>query len=228
MKFINGTLLAVNDHRNQQKSVYVRQSPETASVQLGDSVTLQCSLLFKNKEKRVQCPREHNVYWFRAGSGESHPGVIYTGCNSNDEDEDWRSCVYSLSRTIQNLSDAGTYYCAVVTCGEILFGEGTKVETKLCPVVIVLWTLLAGCVIVIVALLISRNLKPVCEHCKGVTASNHAEHDGSAENQPSNVDGESSALNYVALDFPSRKAQRWTNNRELPQDCTYSGMREYQ
>ncbi|XP_070769870.1 uncharacterized protein [Enoplosus armatus] len=128
--FVYGIFLAVNGkiHRSQQRSFDVKQSPETASVPPGDSVTLQCSLLFRNKEKRVQCPGEHNVYWFRAGSGKSHPGFIYN--HSSDEQEDSRSCVYSLPRTIQNSSDAGTYYCAVVTCGEILFGEGTKVETR--------------------------------------------------------------------------------------------------
>uniref|UniRef100_A0A3Q3MGY4 Uncharacterized LOC113144091 n=1 Tax=Mastacembelus armatus TaxID=205130 RepID=A0A3Q3MGY4_9TELE len=45
----NGVFLAVNDP-NEQKTVYVKQTPETESVQPGDSVTLQCSLLSKNKE----------------------------------------------------------------------------------------------------------------------------------------------------------------------------------
>ncbi|XP_074505781.1 immunoglobulin kappa light chain-like [Sebastes fasciatus] len=123
--FDNGIFLAVND-RNQQKSFYVKQSPKTESVQPGDSVTLQCSLLSKNKENADQCPDEHSVYWFRSGSREYHPGIIYT--HSDEEEE--KSCDYSLSKTIHNSSDTGTYYCAVVTCGEILFGEGTKVETR--------------------------------------------------------------------------------------------------
>ncbi|XP_031159125.1 uncharacterized protein LOC116052506 [Sander lucioperca] len=152
--FATGIFLAVNDH-NQQKSVYMKQSPETESVQPGDSVTLQCSLLSKTKGNTDQCPGEHSVYWFRSGSGESHPGIIYT--HSDEEEE--RSCVYSLSKTIQNSSDTGTYYCAVVTCGEILFGEGTKVETgqEWDPVVIMLGILLALCVIVIAILIFSRN-----------------------------------------------------------------------
>ncbi|XP_070818295.1 immunoglobulin kappa light chain-like [Chaetodon trifascialis] len=163
LKFMNATVLAVNDHKNQQKSVYVKQSPETESVTPGGSMTLQCSLLSRNKD-RVQCPGEHSVYWFRAGSGGSHPSIIYT--RSSDEEEE-RSCVYSLSQTVRDSSDTGTYYCAVVTCGQILFGEGTQVETReeLCPLAIVLGTLLTCCVIVIVALII--NQKSGCGQCKG-------------------------------------------------------------
>ncbi|XP_074503774.1 immunoglobulin kappa light chain-like [Sebastes fasciatus] len=162
--FVNGIFLAVND-RNQQKFFYVKQSPETEWVKPGESVTLQCSLLSKNKE--VQCPGEQDVYWFRSGSGEYHPGITYA---HSDEEEEKR-CVYSLSKTIQSSSDNGTYYCAVVTCGEILLGEGTKVETRnyceLYPVVPVLGVLLACCAIVIVVLIFYGNRRKVCEHCKG-------------------------------------------------------------
>ncbi|XP_071314528.1 uncharacterized protein [Trachinotus anak] len=230
MEFINGTILAVNDHKNQQKHVYVKQSPETASVQLGASMTLQCSLLSTNKGNRVQCPGEHSVHWFRAGSGGFHPGIIYNHSSRREEQEE-RSCVYSLSKTVHNSSDAGTYYCAVVTCGQILFGEGTTVETRqdLCISDILLGILLPCCVIVIAALILYKKQKPVCEHCKGeVTASNHADHNRSAEDEPSYMDGEAAAVNYVALDFSSRHAKRWKTIRELPQDTIYSGTRDYQ
>ncbi|XP_060935818.1 uncharacterized protein LOC133011903 [Limanda limanda] len=150
--FVNGIFLAVND-QNPPKSVIVKQSPETASVRPGASVIFQCSLLFNHKENLVPCPGEHSVHWFRAGSGRSLPDFIYTQSKSNDEQKE-KSCVYSLSKTIHNSSDAGTYYCAVVTCGEILFGEGTKVETtqEQGLLVIALGVLLALCVIVIAIL----------------------------------------------------------------------------
>ncbi|XP_076595893.1 uncharacterized protein LOC143326230 [Chaetodon auriga] len=156
MKFMNATVLAVNDHKNQQKSVYVKQSPETESVKPGGSVTLQCSLLSRNKDNTVQCPGEHSVYWFRAGSAGSHPSFIYTR-SSNVEKE--RSCLYSLSQTVRDSSDTGTYYCAVVTCGQILFGEGTQVETRQewDPAHIVLGILLSLSVIVIAVLIFSRD-----------------------------------------------------------------------
>uniref|UniRef100_A0A668RZQ5 Ig-like domain-containing protein n=1 Tax=Oreochromis aureus TaxID=47969 RepID=A0A668RZQ5_OREAU len=128
------------------------------SVDPGSSVTVQCSLFSSNKENRGRCPDEHRVYWFRAGSGQSDATIIYTHRNYSQKQEG-RRCVHSLSKTIQSSSDAGTYYCAVVTCGEIVFGEGTQVETrqKWDPVIIVLGTLLALCVIVIAVLILSRD-----------------------------------------------------------------------
>ncbi|XP_034036844.1 uncharacterized protein LOC117519691 [Thalassophryne amazonica] len=123
--FVNGTFLAVNDSR--MKSFSVKQNPETELVHLGASVNLQCSLFSKNKGKRIPCPGEPTVHWFRAASGEPHPGYIYSDGHTSAECEE-RSCIYSLSKTIQNPSDSGTYYCAVVTCGKILFGQGTTIQ----------------------------------------------------------------------------------------------------
>ena len=130
--FVNHT-----DPKKHQKSIYVQQSPVTASVEPGALIKLQCSLLSKKKENRVQCPDEHSVFWFRAGSGGSHPNIIYPHRNSSCDRKD-RSCVYSLSKTIQSSADNGTYYCAVVTCGEILFGEGTNVEISTFKILIFL------------------------------------------------------------------------------------------
>lgn len=108
--------------KKEQKSLNVKQSPQTESTQPGEPMTPKCSLLSQHKENSLRCPGERSVYWFRSGSGKSHPGIIYT--HRSDEDEK-KSCVYRLPRTTSDPSDDGTYYCAVVTCGEILFGEGT-------------------------------------------------------------------------------------------------------
>uniref|UniRef100_A0A3B4G070 Ig-like domain-containing protein n=1 Tax=Pundamilia nyererei TaxID=303518 RepID=A0A3B4G070_9CICH len=124
MEFFNSTLLVVDDTKTLQKSFTVKQTSDVESVHLGDTMTLQCSLLSENKDDTDQCPDEDNVHWFK-GASESHPGSIYHGSLRNKEDG---RCDYSLSKTVTNSSDAGTYYCAVVTCGQILFGEGTEVE----------------------------------------------------------------------------------------------------
>ncbi|XP_069388181.1 uncharacterized protein [Paralichthys olivaceus] len=224
--FTSGTFLAVND-QNQPKHYCMKQTPETVSVGPGGSVTLQCSLLSKHKENSVQCPGEHRVHWFRAGSGQSQPGIIYTQSSRSDEQEQ-KSCVYSLSKTIQNSSDAGTYHCAVVTCGNILFGGGTKVEmrSELDPLFLVLAVLLACCVTVIVVLSVKVNQR-VCKHCKGAMSTfHHQEHDRSSLDESNDLEGEVEALNYVAPTFFERKAKRMEKKRESPHQCVYSSVKQ--
>ncbi|XP_029021828.3 uncharacterized protein LOC114864989 [Betta splendens] len=146
MRMLNGTLLVVNDKKLQEPN-YVLQKPDTVSVGPGGSVTLQCSVLSK-EDDRDQCSEEHRVYWFRGGAHGFNPGFVHTPC-MDGEDGGRRSCSYSFSKTIQDSSDAGTYYCAVVTCTQILFGGGTRVETnQVDPVVVVLGVLLSVCVTV--------------------------------------------------------------------------------
>ncbi|XP_035983259.1 uncharacterized protein LOC118557406 [Fundulus heteroclitus] len=224
LTFVNGTNLAVNDSQNK-KSSYVKQTSGIKSVSLGTQLTLQCSLLSEKKEKENMdlCTDEHKVFWFRAES-ESNPGFIYADkkrCNT----QAGGSCEYRLSKTIQSPSDTGTYYCAVVICGEILFGEGTKVETRqtFCLYAILLSGLLACSILVNITLILKRrNPKRLQEIHKDVTATTLTELD---EDQPCNMqDGEEDGMNYVALNFPSRKPTRWKSKRETSEDCTYSNI----
>ncbi|XP_045074619.1 uncharacterized protein LOC121572584 [Coregonus clupeaformis] len=113
----------------ESNSMSVLQQPVSESVQLGDSVTLNCTIHTET------CVGEQSVYWFRHGSGVSRQGIIYTHGNSIDQCEKFpnagsptQSCVYNLPKRNLSLSDAGTYYCAVASCGEILFGNGTKLD----------------------------------------------------------------------------------------------------
>uniref|UniRef100_A0A3B1JF64 Ig-like domain-containing protein n=1 Tax=Astyanax mexicanus TaxID=7994 RepID=A0A3B1JF64_ASTMX len=103
--------------------------PVSDPVQLGGDTTLQCSILTDNSAG------DHSVYWFRHGSGESDPGIIFTHGNSSDQCKKssetvspTQSCIYKLPKNNLSLSDAGTYYCAVAACGEIIFGKGTKLD----------------------------------------------------------------------------------------------------
>ncbi|XP_030637242.1 uncharacterized protein LOC115818082 [Chanos chanos] len=112
---------------NQQttNSISIVQSPVFESVHPGDSVTLQCTVLAESSTEEL------NLFWFRSASEESHPGTIYTYKNRSKQCEvnsSTRSCLYGLSKNNLSLSDAGTYYCAVTTCGMVLFGNGTMLE----------------------------------------------------------------------------------------------------
>nr|XP_033488856.1 signal-regulatory protein beta-2-like [Epinephelus lanceolatus] len=127
-----GTYLSLKGNTQRTSNYAVVQWPTVSDpVRPGASMSLQCSVLSDSENK--MCPGDHSVFWFRAGSDKSHPDIIYTDGNRRDEcdrnSDTQKSCVYRFSKNVSS-SDAGTYYCAVATCGQILFGDGTKVEIE--------------------------------------------------------------------------------------------------
>uniref|UniRef100_A0A8C6KER6 Ig-like domain-containing protein n=1 Tax=Nothobranchius furzeri TaxID=105023 RepID=A0A8C6KER6_NOTFU len=95
----------------------------------GDPVTLQCSV-FSDSDKKT-CSEDLRVFWFRAKSDTSYPDMVYSkGTQHNQCEKKSRNrCVSSMNFST---SDPGTYYCAVATCGQIIFGNGTKVAAGDC------------------------------------------------------------------------------------------------
>uniref|UniRef100_A0A3B3YVP4 Ig-like domain-containing protein n=1 Tax=Poecilia mexicana TaxID=48701 RepID=A0A3B3YVP4_9TELE len=118
---IKGNTVGTSNYRVVQKKMVSDSSGPDGYV------TLQCSILsdFENKT----CSEDPSVFWFR--SDKSHPDIIYTDGNGTNRCQrkinNRTKWVYNSSKNISS-SDAGTYYCAVATCGEILFGNGTKLE----------------------------------------------------------------------------------------------------
>ena len=107
------------------------QVPPSPPVRPGDSVNLHCSVQFDSEEPT--CPSPHSVYWFRSGSNESHPSFIQVHgsdeCETGPEDHLVHKCVHNFCKNISS-SDDQTHYCAVVTCGEILFGRAKKMDKQ--------------------------------------------------------------------------------------------------
>ncbi|XP_038851695.1 uncharacterized protein LOC120049516 [Salvelinus namaycush] len=218
-----GTVLIVKD--SESNSMSVLQQPVSESVQPGDSVTLNCTLHTET------CAGEHSVYWFRHGSGESHSGIIYTHRDRSDQCEKSpeaesspQSCVYNLPKRNLSLSDAGTYYCAVASCGKILFGNGTKLDIDhgckedhllfmyclgvalgLCVILIIVLT----CVLYKMSECIGTKLQP------------------SAPAVPShyNQDQESVTLHYAALNVVHKKPKARRQRSAMETETVYSGVR---
>ncbi|XP_053089481.1 uncharacterized protein LOC113539811 [Pangasianodon hypophthalmus] len=128
VEFGEGTELIVQ--ASQLHSVSVHQQPVRELARPGVSLTLQCTVIADHSLG------EYSVYWFRHNSGQSHPGIIYAHgdskdwCKKNPKAEK-QKCVYSLPKKNLSSSDAGTYYCAVAACGQILFGNGTKLDINI-------------------------------------------------------------------------------------------------
>ncbi|XP_027132800.1 uncharacterized protein LOC109138843 [Larimichthys crocea] len=156
-----------NTQRTSNYAV-VQWSTVSDPVRPGDSVTLQCSVLSDSENKT--CSEDHSVFWFRAGSDKSHPDIIYADGNRHDEcDKSQKRCVYHFSKNVSS-SDDGTYYCAVATCGEILFGNRSKqqIGTSMCSqtdhaVIFLLCAVLAICLIVIAFLIHAVMKKNKCD-----------------------------------------------------------------
>uniref|UniRef100_A0A3B4V9L0 Ig-like domain-containing protein n=1 Tax=Seriola dumerili TaxID=41447 RepID=A0A3B4V9L0_SERDU len=160
-EFSNGTFLVVKESSCRS----FLQQPLSESVQAGGSVSLNGTVHTGTSDG------EHSVYWFRKDTGKSHLGILYVHTHSSSrcvkaagsESPAQSRCVYNLWRRSVSLSDAGTYYCAVASCGEILFGEGTRLE-KQYTLPVLLWCVVA-------ALLLSSilNIILVCILCKMAT-----------------------------------------------------------
>uniref|UniRef100_A0A3Q2V384 Ig-like domain-containing protein n=1 Tax=Haplochromis burtoni TaxID=8153 RepID=A0A3Q2V384_HAPBU len=119
--FSESITVGVKDSDLNIKAVVQQSASET--IQPGSSVTLNCTV------HTGTCDGEHSIYWFK-DSEESHPRLIYTHGGRNDQCERkpnrrTHTCVSNLTMESLNVSHAGIYYCAVASCGHILFGGGT-------------------------------------------------------------------------------------------------------
>ena len=101
----------------------VIQSPTQDPVHSVDSEPLQCPGVSETRTEEL------SLYWFGPASRDSHPGLIYAYRNSSNtcETSSMLKCMHELATS--NDSNAATFYCAVKTCGQILLGNGTTIET---------------------------------------------------------------------------------------------------
>uniref|UniRef100_A0A3B3VAT2 Uncharacterized LOC106946854 n=1 Tax=Poecilia latipinna TaxID=48699 RepID=A0A3B3VAT2_9TELE len=115
-EFCEGTTLSVKGSGSTIETL-VHQS-ESENIKQGDSVSLKCMV------QTGSCGGQHSAYWFR-NSEESHPGLIYTQENRSDPSTQTHTCVYNMP-----MKDPNGTYCAVASCGEILFGNRTKLDSE--------------------------------------------------------------------------------------------------
>ncbi|XP_067379199.1 uncharacterized protein [Channa argus] len=189
-------------------------------IQPGVSVTLTCTV------HTGTCDGEHSVYWFKE-SQESHPGLIYTHGDRNDQCERkpetrTHTCVYNLPMKTLNQSHAETYFCAVVACGHILFGKGTQLGFKDQSVLIyflcgalAFTTILAVSLAYLLHKMNKRNNKQSIEHQARFSRPCTTDTEGrDADN-----------LHYAALNFNLPNRSRTLRNN-ASDDCVYSSVKQ--
>ncbi|XP_047193543.1 uncharacterized protein LOC118300055 [Scophthalmus maximus] len=126
LEFMEGVTVSVKGSGLNIQARVHQLASET--VQPGGSVILSSTV------QNGTCNGEHNVYWFK-NSEEPHPGLIYNHGYRNDQCErkpntQTHSCTYNLSMKSLNFSHAGTYYCAVASCGHVMRDTISPVADK--------------------------------------------------------------------------------------------------
>ncbi|XP_043953866.1 uncharacterized protein LOC122820481 isoform X1 [Gambusia affinis] len=134
-KFCEGTTLSVKGSGLNLPTAL--QQSETEAIPSQD-----CSV------QTGSCGAEHSFYWFKH-SGEFHPGLIYSQASDKNQCErkgktSTNSCTFNLPVKNLNKSQNGADFCAVASCGHILFGDETTVHSEGDSVSIVLVYLLSG------------------------------------------------------------------------------------
>lgn len=118
LQFGEGTFLHVRvPLSNVQATVY---QPGLSPVRPGDSVELSCEV------RSEKCEEEQRFYWVRQTTAQ--PAIIHPIEGNCVNEARGRKCALTYSIQSVNSSDEGVYYCAVVSCGEIVLGNGSQVQ----------------------------------------------------------------------------------------------------
>ncbi|XP_037835863.1 uncharacterized protein LOC108243982 [Kryptolebias marmoratus] len=226
-----GTYLSIkgNSKRTSNYTV-VQRSTESDPARPADSETLQCSVLSDSEDET--CSEDLRVFWFRARSDNSLPDIIYSDGNRpgncSKKSGTQRRCSYEFSKNIGS-SDDGTFYCAVATCGQILFGQGTKFERDKASHQSH-WSQMI--IIICFAISVIINVVFICHHiqkssCKQPKESSSSQARQNNFSQQENFTEYEQDLSYAALHFSGGKPQRGTKKRELKtEESLYSHVKE--
>ncbi|XP_067436383.1 uncharacterized protein [Thunnus thynnus] len=222
LEFLESTTLNVKGSGLNIQALVHQSASE--SIQPGGSVTLNCTVHTGTCDDG-----EHSVYWFK-NSQEYHPGIIYTHGGRNDQCErnsntQTHTCVYNLPMKSLNLSHAETD-CAVASCGQILFGNKTKLDFEHEEDSLVLVYILSGALalttILVVFLAYTVYAMFRTNSCQG-TDSQARPSAAAAPNAEGYQDADN--LHYAAL--RENKVSRSRRQRDDTRtECVYSGVRQ--
>ncbi|XP_051783204.1 uncharacterized protein LOC114644546 isoform X1 [Erpetoichthys calabaricus] len=194
------------------------QPPVLKPVQYGDDVTLECII-----NRRV-FGNAHQVFWIHRTIGGSYQTIRSTHENQRKCAGESQECVHSLQKKNFSFQDAGTYYCALVSCGEIILGNGTECTDKnnqleLDPVVLIL-----GISNVLLVVLLVLCVAKKTAHCCQRKRDGEQKVEETFENDESGST-QVHGVNYAALDFGKRKNKNREMKRDLGMETTYSSVR---
>uniref|UniRef100_A0A3B4VB37 Uncharacterized LOC111226911 n=1 Tax=Seriola dumerili TaxID=41447 RepID=A0A3B4VB37_SERDU len=221
IEFGQGAFLHVKTSTSNIQAVV--HQPDFEPLWPGDPLSLSCTVYAK-----PPCEGEQSLYWFRNGA--SQPTVMDPSggqCTSpSDETSHMINCTANLTLKSTSSSDAGMYYCALASCGEITFGNGTRVEivdvsTKVSPLMVyILSVALAVSIIVLLVLAFIAYMlnKKLCYVCKGTVS--HLTCSAASDTRSQDAD----MLHYAALSVKRNNKQHGQDDN-MGTDCVYSRVK---
>nr|XP_040038234.1 immunoglobulin kappa light chain-like [Gasterosteus aculeatus aculeatus] len=221
LTFAEGTVVSVQGSSSNIPTL-IHQSP-SETIQPGGSVALNCTV------QTGTCDGQHNVYWFK-DSEESHPALIYTDGGSTDQCErkpntQTHTCDYNLPMESLNLSHAGTYYCAVASCGHIRFGDGTKLDIEEGDHLLLVYLLSGALVfttilVVLLCFLVYKLYKKKTCQCSESRATVSALPSGNTEGYQN-----AQSPHYAALNLNLSNGS-WREKMNIDVECVYSSTKQ--
>ncbi|XP_058481695.1 uncharacterized protein LOC131456984 [Solea solea] len=193
----------------------VVHQPVVEELRPGDSLNLSCTVYAES-----QCASEQSLYWIKHGAAGAAVLTFPSAGQCTTEKSHKRNCTFNLEIHSASASDAGMYYCALASCGEIVFGDGTRVEIIVLAFPVLLCCLsvafvLSMNVLLIMAVKTYKLQKKLCSVCKGAV---------SHPTCSAAISQDGHALYYLPLSVKrNNNLHRQGNNMETA--CVYSRVK---
>uniref|UniRef100_H3C6Y9 Ig-like domain-containing protein n=1 Tax=Tetraodon nigroviridis TaxID=99883 RepID=H3C6Y9_TETNG len=169
------------------------------------------------------CDGNHTVFWFR-NSGPSELSLVYSHKASNNQcEKETHSCFYSLSMENLNISQTGTYYCAVAACGHILFGNRSKVEFE--GPLHLYFVNRSDSVFAAAVKMIYLCIITYLSYFWCVCRKSRSRGSSVSTTEQCQSEKEEDHLHYAAVRV--NKPNKTRRQRNIPNECVYSGVRHY-
>ncbi|XP_047210295.1 uncharacterized protein LOC124860775 isoform X2 [Girardinichthys multiradiatus] len=218
----SGTYLSIKGNSKSTSTYTVVQQPTV-------SQTLQCSLL--SDSENTTCSGDPSVFWFRARSDKYFPDVIYTegekAENCEKRSDSQKRCIYNFSKNV-SFSDAGTYYCAVATCGQILFGKERDPQIDKTNEINVLVVTMVTIICLVISVIGIGNIVFICFRTQRSAFQRLKESSSSQRRcnfSQKNYTKDGSYLKFAALHFSEGRTSTSKEKRELMTECVYSPVK---
>ncbi|XP_071334037.1 uncharacterized protein [Trachinotus anak] len=218
IEFGEGAFLHVKTSLSNIQAV-VHQTTGLEPLRPGDPLNLSCTV-----HAESLCAGEQSLYWFRLGAPRASVMDPSAGqcTSSSHEKPDVKNCTADLEL---NSFDAGMYYCVLASCGEIVFGNGTRVEivdgfTKVhtfLPYFLSVALAVSIIVLLVLAPIVYKLKKKLCSVCKGTVS--HL----TCSAAPGTASQDADILHYAALNL-KRKSERH-HQENVENACVYARVK---